>query len=182
MTKHERTWRGEETMDLRERLRTIPDFPRAGIEFIDIMPLLGDSAAFRHAVSELARVASDWPHDVVVSPEARGFLIGAPLAVVLGKGFVAVRKPGKLPAATLRGEYALEYGQAALEIHRDAIRPGMRALVVDDLLATGGTVAATADLIRQLGGVVVGFAFLVELTKLAGRLRLSEPVHSVIRL
>jgi adenine phosphoribosyltransferase len=169
-------------MDLHDRLRAIPDFPKSGITFIDIMPLLADAKAFRQAVTELARFAQGVPHDVVVSPEARGFLIGAPLSLVLDKGFVAVRKPGKLPAATVRGDYELEYGTAALEMHRDAIRPGMRALVVDDLLATGGTVAATADLVRRLGGTVAGFAFLVELTELKGRARLREPVFSVIPL
>jgi adenine phosphoribosyltransferase len=167
-------------VDLQRWLRTVPDFPHPGIEFIDIMPLLQDRTALREAITSMARFAGGIPHELIAAPEARGFLIGAPLAVVLDKGFVAVRKPGKLPRATERGEYALEYGTAALEIHRDAVPPGARVLVVDDLLATGGTVAATAELVRRLGGVVVGFAFLVELTALKGRDRLAGPVFSVI--
>lgn len=170
-------------MELGSFLRTVPDFPRQGINFIDITPLILEPKAFRSALDELKGFADTLSFDIIVSPEARGFIFGAPLAARLGVPFVPVRKPGKLPAATLRGEYQLEYGRTALEIHTDAVKPGQRALVIDDLLATGGTVGAARDLVERLGGQVAGFGFLVELSFLHGRSDLRDrPVYAVISL
>jgi adenine phosphoribosyltransferase len=170
-------------MDLASKLRVIPDFPVAGVSFKDITTLLKDGPALREAIDRLAAACRELDFDLVVAPEARGFIVGTALAYVLGKGFVPVRKAGKLPAATLQGEYQLEYGQDKLEIHCDAVAPGQRVLVVDDLLATGGTIAATLDLVQGLGGVVAGVAFLIELAYLPGRSNLGAyEVRSVIRL
>jgi len=170
-------------VDLVARLRVIPDFPRPGISFKDITPLLKDAAAFREAIGRLGAACGNLDFEVVVAPEARGFIVGSALAQALGKGFVPVRKAGKLPAVTLAGEYQLEYGASRLEIHRDAVRPGQRVLAVDDVLATGGTILATLDLIQRLGGVVAGVAFLIELAYLPGRQRLGEyRVFSVLSL
>lgn len=167
--------------ELRSHLRAIPDFPKAGINFIDITPLLRDPMTLRRAVDALADWASSFAFDVIVSPEARGFILGAPLAVRMGKGFVPVRKPGKLPYQVERGRYQLEYGEAELEIHRDAVGPGVRALVVDDLLATGGTARAASDLVAALGGETVGAGFLVELSFLEGRRRLGGvPIFAAV--
>ncbi|HOB34848.1 MAG TPA: adenine phosphoribosyltransferase [Bacillota bacterium] len=169
-------------MNLKEKLRVIPDFPKPGINFIDITTLLKDGAAMKAALDQMAEMLSGVEADVLVGPEARGFLVGAPLAYKLGAGFVPVRKAGKLPGAVLQATYELEYGQDTLEIHKDAIMPGTRVLVVDDLLATGGTVWSSADLVRQLGGDIVGFAFLIELEFLRGREKLAGyPVYSLIR-
>jgi adenine phosphoribosyltransferase len=167
--------------ELRSFVRDIPGFPRAGIVFRDIMPLLADAAALRQTVSELTAFARPLEPDLIVGAEARGFILGAVMAYELGIGFAAARKPGKLPYRTVRATYALEYGTDALELHQDAIRPGMRVLVHDDLLATGGTAKAKVDLVEQLGGTVVGAAFVVELTFLAGRQLLAPlPVHSLV--
>lgn len=160
-------------MDLKKRIRTIPDFPKKGIEFIDITTLLKDGPAYAHVIDALVNMAEDVKPEVVVGPEARGFTVGAPVAYGMRLGFVPVRKPGKLPAETARHEYELEYGTDALEIHRDAIEPGQRVLLVDDLLATGGTSLATARLIEGLGGSVAGIFFIIELTFLHGRDKLS---------
>ena len=169
-------------MNLKEKLRVIPDFPKPGINFIDITTLLKDGAAMKAALDQMAEMLSGVEADVLVGPEARSFLVGAPLAYKLGAGFVPVRKAGKLPGAVLQATYELEYGQDTLEIHKDAIMPGTRVLVVDDLLATGGTVWSSADLVRQLGGDIVGFAFLIELEFLRGREKLAGyPVYSLIR-
>lgn len=159
-------------MDLREKIRDIPDFPKKGILFRDITPLLADAVAFRQAIDALAERYADKGVDVVVGIESRGFVLGAPLALRLGLGFVPVRKLGKLPWETVRAEYALEYGTNCVEIHKDAVAPGSRVLIVDDLLATGGTAKATIDLVSKLGGEVLGLAFLVELTELNGRSKL----------
>lgn len=168
-------------MDLKQRIRQIPDFPKPGINFIDITTLLKDAKAMKYAFEKMAEMVKGMEIDVVVGPEARGFLIGAPLAFQMGAGFVPVRKSGKLPGEVLQATYELEYGHDTLEIHKDAITPGAKVLVVDDLLATGGTVWSTADLVRQLGGDIVGFAFLVELTFLGGRNKLAGyPVHSLL--
>jgi adenine phosphoribosyltransferase len=170
-------------MEARPPLRTIPDFPRDGINFIDITPWVQDGQAFQAAIDELAAFARPLGVDLVAGPEARGFLVGAPLALALGIGFVPVRKPGRLPYDTIRADYELEYGLASLEIHVDAVKPGQRVLVVDDLLATGGTVAATIGLIERQGGEVKGLGFLVELQFLEGRSKLPHlPVHSVVQL
>jgi adenine phosphoribosyltransferase len=168
--------------DLRAKIREIPDFPKPGILFYDITTVLKDAVAFKDAI-DLMRAPYDGEHvDIVVGMESRGFIFSAPLAYQLGAGFVPVRKLGKLPAETLTVEYALEYGSNTLEIHRDAVKSGQRVLVVDDLLATGGTVGGTIDLVERLGGEVVGLAFLVELDFLKGRERLKgRRVTSVIR-
>ena len=159
--------------DLRALIRDIPDFPVAGIVFKDITPLLLDHEAVRFAVRQLADWARPRQVDYVVAAEARGFILGAALALELGAGFVPARKPGKLPADTISAEYILEYGVDALEMHADALAHGARVLIHDDLLATGGTARALAELVEELGGSVVGFAFLVELGFLEGRRRLE---------
>jgi adenine phosphoribosyltransferase len=159
--------------DLRGYVRDIPDFPRPGIVFKDITPLLLDAEALDAAVETLASYAAPLAVDLVVAAEARGFILGGALARALGAGFVPARKPGKLPHETVSAEYALEYGIDALEVHADALAGGARVLVHDDLLATGGTARALCDLVAELGGVVVGCAFLVELSFLAGRERLA---------
>ncbi len=168
--------------DLRAHVRDIPDFPKPGIVFKDIMPLLGDPALLRQVVSELADFARPLALDIILGAEARGFIFGSVLAYELGVGFAAARKPGKLPYRTVRATYDLEYGSDALELHVDAIRPGTRVLIHDDLLATGGTARAKVDLVHQLGGEVVGAAFVIELAFLPGRETLAPvPVHSLIR-
>ncbi len=159
--------------DLAGRIRDIPDFPKRGIVFKDIMPLLADPESLRETVEQLAAFAEPRRPDVVLGAEARGFILGAALAYRLGCGFVAARKPGKLPWRTISAKYALEYGFDALELHADAIRPGSRVLVHDDLLATGGTARAKVDLVEQLGGAVVGLAFVIELEFLHGREKLA---------
>ena len=169
-------------MDLRALVREIPDFPRPGILFRDITPLLLDPAGLDQAVSGLAESAGSDPVDYVVAAEARGFILGAALARQLGAGFVPARKPGKLPADTVSAEYALEYGLDALEVHADALADGARVLVHDDLLATGGTARALCELVSELGGNVVGCSFLIELEALGGRARLApHPVRSLIQ-
>jgi adenine phosphoribosyltransferase len=168
--------------DLRAKIREIPDFPKPGILFYDITTLLKDGESFGEAVELMTAPYRDTQVDVVVGMESRGFIFSAPMAVALNAGFVPVRKLGKLPAETLSVEYALEYGTNTLEIHKDAISPGQRVLVVDDLLATGGTVVGTLELLSMLKAEVVGLAFLVELLFLKGRDRLGEqPIHSVIK-
>jgi adenine phosphoribosyltransferase len=168
-------------VDLRPFVRAIPDFPREGILFRDITPLLLDATALDDAVTQLAaRVGGD-RIDFVVAAEARGFILGAALARELGAGFVPARKPGKLPAETISAEYTLEYGLDALEVHADALAHGARVLLHDDLLATGGTAGALCELVAGLGAEVVGCAFLVELTALGGRERLApRPVHALL--
>ncbi len=166
---------------LRARVRDVPDFPKPGILFRDLTPLMGDAAGFRACVALLAeRVATHKP-DVIVAVESRGFVFGAPVAASLGVGFAPVRKPGKLPARKLRRTYDLEYGTDSLEMHADAVHPGSRVVIVDDLLATGGTAAATVELVREQGAVVVGAAFVVELSLLLGRKRLhGVPVDALL--
>ncbi|MBI4546150.1 MAG: adenine phosphoribosyltransferase [Gemmatimonadetes bacterium] len=167
---------------IRSRIRDIPDFPQPGIMFKDITPLLSDARLFPEVVEGLAAEFAEQSIEQVVGIESRGFIFAAPLALELGCGFVPVRKPGKLPFRTLRVDYELEYGSDALEAHVDAIRPGQRVLIVDDVLATGGTAAATARLVSKLGGQIVAAAFIVELAFLGGRGRLAGvPVHSVLR-
>ncbi|MCZ2343734.1 MAG: adenine phosphoribosyltransferase [Bacteroidales bacterium] len=160
-------------MDLRDYIRDIPDFPKPGVLFKDITPLLADPAAFEYAIARLAAHYSQMPIDAIAAAEARGFLFAAPLALELRKPLVPLRKPGKLPYRTYSLKYALEYGEAELHMHTDSIAPGARVLMVDDLLATGGTMAAGCKLVEQAGGVIVGCAFLVELTFLEGRSQLA---------
>ena len=168
-------------LDLREFIRDIPDFPRPGILFRDITPLLLDPDALASAIDGLAQMTDPTGVDYVVAAEARGFILGAALARALGAGFVPARKPGKLPATTISAEYTLEYGIDALEVHADAMAGGARVLVHDDLLATGGTADALCRLVEGLGGEIVGCAFLVELTFLGGRERLApHPVHTLV--
>ena len=159
---------------LRDRIRDVPDFPKAGIVFKDITPLLADPVAFSSVIDEMVVNFGRGNVDKVVGMEARGFIIAAPVAYHFGAGFVPVRKAGKLPHEVDREEYALEYGSATLEIHKDAIEPGERVLIVDDVLATGGTARATARLIERLGGKVVGIACLIELAFLSGRDAISD--------
>jgi adenine phosphoribosyltransferase len=159
--------------DLSSKIRDIPDFPKRGIVFKDIMPLLADAEALRETVEQLAEFAEPREPDVVLGAEARGFILGAALAYRLGCGFVPARKPGKLPWRTISAKYALEYGFDALELHADAIKPGTKVLIHDDLLATGGTARAKIDLVEQLGGTVVGLAFVIELEFLNGREKLE---------
>jgi adenine phosphoribosyltransferase len=157
---------------LRSRVRDVPNFPKPGILFRDLTPLMGDGAAMRACVELLVERIGPLRAEVVVAVESRGFIFGAPVATALGLGFAPVRKPGKLPSRTLRRTYELEYGNDSLEMHADAVRTGSRVVVVDDLLATGGTAAATVELVREQGAVVVGAVFVVELALLAGRTRL----------
>jgi len=159
--------------DLARSIRDIPDFPKQGILFKDITTLLKDGPRFKAAIDGLLAAVGTKRIDVVVGMESRGFIFGAPIAYALGVGFVPVRKRGKLPAEVVSVECELEYGSATLEMHTDAIAPGARVLIVDDLLATGGTVAGTIDLVKQLKGEIVGLAFLIELTALHGRDRLA---------
>ncbi|HTZ88130.1 MAG TPA: adenine phosphoribosyltransferase [Solirubrobacteraceae bacterium] len=166
--------------EMRGLIREIPDFPRAGISFKDITPLLADPPALAAAVRALADLARPLEVDCVVAAEARGFLLGPALALELGAGFVLARKPGKLPYETISAEYELEYGTNQLELHTDAVQDGKRVLVHDDLLATGGTALALCELVEALGGVVTGCGFLVELGFLEGRERLApRPVHAL---
>jgi adenine phosphoribosyltransferase len=166
---------------LRALVREIPDFPRAGISFKDITPLMADAQALAAAVHALADIARPLAVDCVIAAEARGFLLGPAVALELGAGFVLARKPGKLPYETVSAEYELEYGANQLELHSDAVRGGARVLVHDDLLATGGTAVALCELVEQLGGEVVGCGFLVELAFLGGRERLApRQAHALI--
>jgi len=160
--------------DLKAVIRQIPDWPKQGILFYDVTTLLKDGRCFRQVVDALVAPFQDKPVDLVVGIEARGFIFAPPVAYALNAGFVPVRKPGKLPAPTHRAIYQLEYGIDTLEIHQDAIEPGQRVLIVDDLIATGGTAKAVADLVQTMGGIVLGFAFLVELEFLNGRGKLAE--------
>jgi len=167
--------------ELRRLIRDIPDFPEQGIMFKDLTPLMADAGALRLAVEALAELARPLEVDCVVAAEARGFLLGPALALELGAGFVLARKPGRLPYETVSAEYLLEYGSNQLELHSDAIAPGSRVLVHDDLLATGGTAGALCELVEQLGGEVAGCSFLIELTFLAGRERLEgHEVHALL--
>jgi adenine phosphoribosyltransferase len=161
-------------MDFKAKIRVIPDFPQPGIRFKDITTLLKDGESYKAAIDHLVNLLKDKKIDVIVGPEARGFVVGAPLAYALGVGFVPVRKSGKLPAETIQVDYSLEYGKDALAIHKDAITPGQKVLIADDLLATGGTISATLDLVKQLGGEPVGAAFFIELTYLNGREKLKD--------
>lgn len=168
-------------LDLSAFIRDVPDFPSKGILFKDVMPLLADPAAFRESIDRLAAWAGPRAPDVILGAEARGFIFGGALAYALGCGFVTARKPGKLPWTTVEASYDLEYGTDALQVHDDAIRAGARVIVLDDVLATGGTARAKIDLVNQLGGQVVGALFLIELSFLKGRERIGgTDVHALI--
>ncbi|PFO03597.1 adenine phosphoribosyltransferase [Neobacillus bataviensis] len=160
-------------MDLREFITIVPDWPKPGIKFKDITPLMNNGEAYKYATDQIVAYAKERQIDIIVGPEARGFIIGCPVAYSLGVGFAPVRKEGKLPRETIKVSYGLEYGKDVLTIHKDAIQPGQRVLITDDLLATGGTIEATIKLVEQLGGVVAGIAFLVELSYLEGRSKLD---------
>lgn len=168
-------------MDLKKLIREVPDFPKPGILFYDITTLLKDAGGLRDVIGALKTRYEGAPVDVILGIEARGFIFAPAVAYALGKGFVPVRKPKKLPAETVKAEYALEYGTDTLEIHKDAIRPGQNVLIVDDVLATGGTAAAVAGLVEKLGGKVAGLAFVVELDFLNGRGKLpGREVFSLV--
>jgi adenine phosphoribosyltransferase len=168
-------------LDLTTFIRDVPDFPSEGILFKDVMPLLADPAAFRESIDRLAAWAGPRAPDVILGAEARGFIFGGALAYALGCGFVPARKPGKLPWTTVEASYDLEYGTDTLQVHLDAIKRGARVIVLDDVLATGGTAQAKVDLVNQLGGQVVGALFLIELSFLHGRDRIAgTDVHALI--
>lgn len=168
-------------LNLADYIRDIPDFPQPGILFKDVTPLMREPAALHATIERLADALADTPFDHVVGIESRGFIFGAPLAYKLGRGFVPIRKPGKLPYHTERIDYTLEYGSGSLEVHKDALEAGHRVVIVDDLLATGGTVSATRELLTRLGAEVVAAAFVVELGFLNGRERLPGlPVRSLL--
>lgn len=169
-------------MDLKDKIRVIEGFPTEGISFKDITTLLMDAESFKNCIDQLVEKFKDCHIDLIVGPESRGFIFATPLAYLLGAGFVPVRKPGKLPAETIKYSYDLEYGKDCLEIHKDSIKKGQNVLIVDDLLATGGTISAVANLVEQLGGNVVGLGFLIELEDLNGREKLQKyKVESLIK-
>ncbi|MCI0182011.1 adenine phosphoribosyltransferase [Sulfoacidibacillus ferrooxidans] len=160
-------------VQLQHKIRVVHDFPEPGISFKDITTLLCDGESFQYAVQQISEFGRPRDVDLVVGPEARGFVLGAPTAYALGVGFVPIRKPGKLPGETIRKDYQLEYGHDGLEMHADAIKPGQRVFIVDDLLATGGTIQSCIDLVLRAGGIVVGLGFLIELQYLEGRKHLA---------
>ena len=167
-------------MDLKNYIASIKDYPQKGIVFRDISPLMADGNAYSYAVREIVQYATDKEIDMIVGPEARGCIIGCPVAYELGVGFSPVRKPGKLPREVISADYEKEYGVDTLTMHADAIKPGQRVLIVDDLLATGGTVKATIEMIERLGGVVAGCAFLIELDDLKGREAIGDYDYKVL--
>lgn len=168
-------------MDLKKFIRNIPDFPQKGILFRDLTPLMGDKEAFNFAVKSIANHFKDYRVDKVAAIEARGFIIGAPIAVELGAGFVPIRKPGKLPYEVIRKEFQLEYGMSILELHQDAIKKGERVLMIDDLLATGGTALAASELVESLGAEIVGWGFIVILKGLKGEEKIGKyPIFSLV--
>lgn len=162
-----------EIKDLQDYVAIVNDWPKKGIVFKDITPLMNDGEAYRFATDKIVEYAKELKIDIIVGPEARGFIIGCPVAYALGIGFAPVRKPGKLPRETIEMEYDLEYGTNILSMHSDAIKPGQRVLITDDLLATGGTIEATIKLVEELGGIVAGCAFLIELKELEGHKKLN---------
>ncbi|MBJ6362973.1 adenine phosphoribosyltransferase [Paenibacillus sp. GCM10012307] len=168
-------------MNFKDYIRVIPDFPQPGIRFKDITTLLKNGPAYQAAIAAMRQQVADLEIDIIAGPEARGFVIGAPLALALGVGFVPIRKSGKLPGETVEADYDLEYGKDKLALHKDSIVPGQKVLIADDLLATGGTIATTINLINKLGGNVVGAAFLIELSYLDGRKKLGDiPLTSLV--
>jgi adenine phosphoribosyltransferase len=171
-------------MDYKEIIRSIPDWPSAGVDFKDITPVLADPIAFRQAIDEMCEPYMDAGITKVFGAEARGFFFGTTMAYKLGAGFIPARKAGKLPSKTLGEEYVLEYGKAVIEVHRDDVHPGDKVLIVDDVLATGGTADAKAHLVEKLGAELIGYSFFIELDFLKGRERIESygvPVHSLVR-
>ncbi|MHD0317942.1 adenine phosphoribosyltransferase [Fusobacterium varium] len=169
-------------MDLKNYVATVLDFPKEGIVFRDITPLMNDGKAYREATDQIVKFAKEHNIDVVVGPEARGFIFGCPVSYALGIGFVPVRKPGKLPREVIEYSYELEYGSNVLCMHKDSIKPGQRVLIIDDLLATGGTIEAVIKLVESLGGIVAGLAFLIELEELKGMEKLKDyPVLTLMK-
>ena len=166
--------------NLKLKIRTIPDYPKPGIKFRDITTLLADPQAFNDVMNHFVNRYQKEQIDLVVGIESRGFILGAPLALRLGKGFIPVRKEGKLPGPTYGVDYDLEYGTDRVEVHKDAIPPGSKVLMVDDLLATGGTIGVCSRLIEQVGGIIVGYTFLIELVDLKGRKNLDQPIFSLV--
>lgn len=160
-------------MNFKDYITIVPDWPKPGIKFKDISTLMDNGEAYRAATDEIMKYAKDKEIDIIVGPEVRGFIVGCPVAYALGVGFAPVRKEGKLPREVIKVDYGLEYGKDVLTIHKDAIKPGQRVLITDDLLATGGTIEATIKLVEELGGVVAGIAFLIELSYLDGREKLK---------
>jgi len=172
----------EDKMDLKSKIRVIEGFPKEGISFKDITTVLQDPKLLKESIDQMTEKFEGMGVDIVVGPESRGFIFGTPIAYKLNAGFVPVRKPGKLPAETVKYKYDLEYGTDTLEIHKDAIKKGQKVLIVDDLLATGGTVSTTAKLVEILGGEVVGLGFLIELTELKGRDKLTKyNIDSIVK-
>lgn len=170
-------------MDLKNKLRHVMNFPKEGIDFIDITTVLQDKDALHESIDEMTKLAKELgDFDIIIGPESRGFIFGAPMAYAMNKGFVPIRKKGKLPYKTISVEYQLEYGTDILEIHEDAIKPGQKVVVIDDLLATGGTTESNIKLVEKLGGVVVGAVFFIELSFLEGRKRLADyNIKSVVK-
>lgn len=169
-------------MDLKAKFRHVMNFPKEGIDFIDITTVLQDKEAFKEAMDQLIKKVENMDFELIVGPESRGFIFGAPMAYTLNKGFIPIRKKGKLPYTTIQAEYDLEYGTDILEMHEDAIKSGQRVVIVDDLLATGGTTLSNIKLIEQLGGTVAGIVYLIELEALHGREKLAGyEVHSVVK-
>ncbi|MGI5859805.1 MAG: adenine phosphoribosyltransferase [Tepidanaerobacteraceae bacterium] len=169
-------------MDLKQKIRVIEDFPKEGISFKDITTLIKDGEAFKKAIKSMANHIKHKEVDLITGPEARGFIVGAPLAYELGVGFVPTRKKGKLPGKTVKAEYKLEYGSDIIEMHEDAVKPGQKVVVVDDLLATGGTIFSTIELVEKLGGEISAVVFLIELMDLNGRQHLTKyDVFSLIK-
>lgn len=161
-------------MDIKNIITEVKDYPKVGINFKDITPLMANGTAYKYVIDEFVKLAKSLDIDVIVGPEARGFIVGCPIATALEIGFIPVRKPGKLPREVLSVNYELEYGFDTLTIHKGDLKPGQRVLIVDDLLATGGTMSATTKLVEQSGAIVVGLAFIIELTELNGRAKIGE--------
>ncbi|MFC5558130.1 adenine phosphoribosyltransferase [Ureibacillus thermophilus] len=169
-------------MNLREHIAIVENFPKEGISFKDITPLMDNGNAFKYTVDQIVEFAKEVGAEIIVGPEARGFIVGCPVAYALGIGFAPVRKPGKLPREVVSVEYDLEYGKNVLTMHKDAVSPGQKVLIIDDLLATGGTVEATIKLVEKLGGEVVGCAFIIELTELKGREKIGNyPIKTLLQ-
>jgi len=170
-------------MDLNAKIRRVPDFPKPGIEFYDITTVLEDAEAFHEAIDRMKDAVEGFGCDLLVGLESRGFIFASPIAYALGKGVHLIRKPGKLPCKTISTSYSLEYGKDSFEIHEDAVKPGEKCVIVDDLLATGGTVGATVKLIEQLGGIVSGIVFFIEIEGLEGRQKIGEyPIVSIVKV